>query len=66
MQFQISGMTCDGCARSVQKVIEKVPGVAKANVSLANNRADVTTTTPVQPEEIIQAIRNAGYDAEKT
>ena len=64
MKFSITGMTCDGCVRSVQNVIQRIPGVKKAEVSLKNQEADVTAEAGVNLEEVIQAVQSAGYGAQ--
>jgi len=64
MEFLITGMTCEGCAKNVQRVIEKVPGVVKADISLTQNHATVSTNTSVDPLAVVQAVKNAGYGAE--
>ena len=64
MKFSITGMTCDGCVRSVQNVIQRIPGVQKADVRLKDQEADVDTNADVSPEEVIQAVQGAGYGAQ--
>lgn len=65
MKIAISGMTCQGCADSVEKAISRIEGrnvVAQVDVtqgvaSVAYNAADT------QAHEIIAAIEEAGFDA---
>ncbi|MGQ0684733.1 heavy-metal-associated domain-containing protein [Bradyrhizobium sp.] len=39
--FKIDGMNCDGCAETIQSLIEKEPGVRMASVSFAERQARV-------------------------
>jgi copper chaperone len=39
--LKVNGMTCAGCVRSVKKVLEGVPGVRSAEVSLERAEATV-------------------------
>ena len=39
--LSITGMTCAACATRIEKNIAKVPGVQKANVNLATEKASV-------------------------
>ncbi|HWA12310.1 MAG TPA: heavy metal translocating P-type ATPase [Burkholderiales bacterium] len=59
------GMTCAACAVRIEKVLNRMPGVA-ANVNLATERAHLrfAASAPAM-REVIEAIRNAGYDAQE-
>ncbi|HDR9071176.1 TPA: heavy-metal-associated domain-containing protein, partial [Burkholderia vietnamiensis] len=41
IELDIDGMTCASCAGRVEKTLAKVPGVARASVNLATERASV-------------------------
>jgi copper chaperone CopZ len=60
--LSISGMTCGGCATTLNRVLCRVPGVTRADVDLANARARVVGTA--RPDELLDAVRRAGYGAE--
>jgi copper chaperone CopZ len=60
--LSISGMTCGGCANTLTRVLTRVPGVTRAEVDLANARAQVLGTA--RPSELLAAVRRAGYGAE--
>jgi len=62
-EFDISGMSCASCVLRVEQALEKVPGVAKAEVNLATDRARVTFFKGTSVEEIENAVRATGYDA---
>jgi Cu+-exporting ATPase len=58
----IEGMTCASCVRRVEKGLEKVPGVAAANVNLATERASVTYDPAVADLAALRtAVERAGY-----
>ncbi|MGE0173077.1 MAG: heavy metal translocating P-type ATPase [Oligoflexales bacterium] len=63
--FDILGMTCANCVRTVQKAIsEKVPGVQTAHVNLATEKAEVTyDSQKASDADIIAAVERAGYQA---
>jgi Cu+-exporting ATPase len=54
-------MTCTACARRVEKTLNKVPGV-NAYVDFASETAHVTSGTEVSREQLVQAVRDAGYE----
>ena len=57
----ITGMTCNGCATAVTRMLSRVPGVAKVEVDLAGARAAVAGTA--DPQELLHAVTAAGYGA---
>jgi copper chaperone CopZ len=64
LMLSISGMTCGGCANTLTRVLSRVPGVTRAEVDLASGRAQVLGTA--RPDEVLAAVRRAGYGAEIT
>ena len=64
LRLEIEGMTCASCVRSVEQAALRAPGVQQCDVSLTEATARVVYD-PAQSsaEDLIQAIRNAGYGA---
>lgn len=62
-QYNVTGMTCAACSARVEKAVKKVPGVVSCSVSLLTNAMGVEGTA--RPEEVIAAVKNAGYSAEE-
>lgn len=63
LKFTVTGMTCAACSARVEKVTNGVEGVDKAEVNLLAGSMVVETDHPEVSGAIIQAVRNAGYDA---
>ncbi|BFG75315.1 heavy metal translocating P-type ATPase [Paraburkholderia terrae] len=63
-ELDIQGMTCASCALRVEKALAKVPGVARASVNLATEKATVDADASVTTDSLVNAIRKAGYDAQ--
>jgi Cu+-exporting ATPase len=61
----IDGMTCASCVGRVEKAIAKVPGVVKASVNLATERADIAFSGVPNVSAVIDAVRNAGYSVDE-
>ncbi len=60
----IADMTCASCVGRVEQALERVPGVLKATVNLATERAAVQIASgALTAEVLIQAIKRAGYQA---
>lgn len=62
MQLQLQGMSCAGCARSIEKALLQVPGVERVEVNFATEIAAVNGTN-LHPQELIAAVTSAGYQA---
>jgi Cu+-exporting ATPase len=61
----VTGMSCASCVRRVERTLSKKEGVAKASVNFAAEKASVTyEPAATNPDELIGAIRDAGYDAD--
>ena len=60
----VVGMTCAACQHHVEDALRATAGVAEARVDLMAHRARVTFDPAIaQPEALVAAIRQAGYDA---
>lgn len=66
LELKIGGMSCAACAARIEKRINKMEGVAGANVNLATERASIEYDhAQVKASDIIAAVQALGYDAEK-
>ncbi len=62
IQFSVTGMTCATCSRRVEQALTKLPGVATAQVNLANEQAAVQfDPAQVSSEQLRETIEQAGY-----
>jgi Cu+-exporting ATPase len=65
VELPVTGMTCANCAMNIERTLKrKVPGVVRASVNFATERAHVKyIPTIVTIDDIIVAIEKAGYGA---
>lgn len=63
LELQIGGMTCASCAGRVERALNKVPGVQRVSVNLANERAHVELLGQPDSTPLIAAVTHAGYSA---
>ena len=57
-------MDCEGCVKSVTRMLSGLPGVQKVDVSLAEARAKVTyDPAKASVVEMRKAVERAGYQA---
>src|SRR6476661_712819 len=62
--LQITGMTCASCVRRIEKSLNKLDGVAVAQVNLATEVATVTyDPNTIEVDELVGAVTAAGYGA---
>ncbi len=61
VQISVEGMTCSGCANSVEAEITKVPGVASCDVDLEKKIATVRLINEVESSQLVAAVQTAGY-----
>ncbi|MDR1854713.1 MAG: heavy-metal-associated domain-containing protein [Azoarcus sp.] len=62
--LKIEGMSCGGCVRNVTKVLEALPGVSAAQVSLEAGSATVQyDPAKVDVAAMRAAVEGAGFDA---
>lgn len=70
--FRLQGMSCAGCARRIETLIQRVPGVVECRVNFGTEEASITyNTEETKPHKsnqqltklIQQVVSDAGYQA---
>jgi copper chaperone CopZ len=61
--LRITGMTCNGCVKHVDKALRSVPGVSAVEVSLPEQRAKVVHEDSAPVSSLVAAVESAGYSA---
>lgn len=61
--IKISGMKNEECVRAVANAIQDLPNIGHVEVSLEKGEASVEHGRFVTPDDILQCIVDAGYDA---
>ncbi len=62
--IKVGGMSCQGCVRSVTGVLQALPGVSAAEVSLERGEARVEhDADKVGVAELRRAVVDAGFEA---
>jgi len=63
LTFPVTGMTCAGCATSVESMIAAQKGVEKAEVNYATQSVKVAFQPEIiQPVNLQQYVQSVGYD----
>jgi copper chaperone len=64
VELKVEGMDCEGCVKSVTRMLTGVPGVQSVDVSLPQARAKVTyDPAKANIPAMKKAIERAGYKA---
>ena len=64
VDLKVEGMDCQGCVKSVTRMLSGVSGVQKVDVSLEEGRATVTyDPAKSNVAEMKRAVERAGYKA---
>jgi copper chaperone CopZ len=61
--IRIDGMQDEQCVRAVANAIQDLPGIGDIDVSLERGEARVEYGRFISPDDIVQAIIDAGYTA---
>lgn len=62
--IKISGMSCSHCTGSVTKALEEIPGITNIQVTLDPGQASFDAQPDVDLAQVVQTIRNLGFDPE--
>ena len=61
--LSLPGIHCVACINGVERALRNIEGVANARVNLSMKRVTVGTTLPISPEELIDTLELAGFEA---
>ena len=62
-EYQVTGMTCGHCERSVREEVGQVAGVEGIQVSAKTGLLEVTASDAIDDAQILAAVKEAGYSA---
>ncbi|ACO04873.1 MAG TPA: heavy-metal-associated domain-containing protein [Persephonella sp.] len=64
IELDISGMHCAGCAAGIEGTLRNLPGIISVSVNFATSKGYIEyDATKITKEDIIDRIRQLGYDA---
>lgn len=59
--FEVKGMSCQGCVKSVERVVSALEGVRAVIVTLEPGKVEVEGS--VDAGRVVEVIENAGFSA---
>ena len=64
VRLRVSGMTCASCVNRIERSLQKVAGVEKADVNFATEKATVTfDPARTSVDQLVAAVQKGGYGA---
>jgi copper chaperone CopZ len=62
--FEVTGMKCGGCASTISKRLESIPGVLKADVDIQSKSVKVSCTEKEKSKDVLlKTIKDLGFEA---
>ena len=62
----VAGMTCRTCEVRIQRFVGRLPNVQHVAASAVHGRVEITSSAPIPPAAVENAIRAAGYEIGRT
>jgi len=63
-QLRSRELSCPSCVAKIEKALKNVPGVQDATVHFNTGRIEVEHDEQAQPDALVKAVRDAGYEAQ--
>ena len=63
IRLEISGMTCEHCARTVEGAMQSVPGARRASARYPEGNGEAEVEDAVSARDLVGAVERAGYGA---
>lgn len=61
LDYSISGIRCSGCKETIQRAVDRIPGVEWVRVDVEARQAQVSYAAPATPQEIARVLEEMGY-----
>lgn len=62
-EYQVTGMTCEHCERSVTEEVTQIDGIDSIDVSAVTGKLIVTSSAVLDDAKVFAAVSEAGYEA---
>ncbi|WP_222917483.1 heavy metal-associated domain-containing protein [Natrinema sp. SYSU A 869] len=64
--ISVSGMSCDGCERTIESALTTLEEVSRVEADHENERVEVVVDEGITEDDLHAAIREAGYEVPGT
>ena len=62
--LRINGMTCGGCAASIQRKLEAIDGINHCEVNFTTELARIKSDSVIHPKQLIDWVRSFGFSVQ--
>lgn len=63
LEFEVAGLSCEGCEQSAEDALAKVRGVTRAEVTFATSKARLESSRRITDAEVRAALGKLGFEA---
>jgi copper chaperone CopZ len=63
-EYNVTGMSCGHCEKSVVEEVSKLAGVTSAEASAATGTLKITSENELAVSDVVAAVEEAGYTAQ--
>ncbi|HEY8425611.1 MAG TPA: cation transporter [Limnochordales bacterium] len=60
--YNVKGMSCNHCKKTVTEAISRIPGVTGVEVDLGTGQVTVTFSGELDDQKVREAVEEAGYE----
>ncbi|MFS8572457.1 MAG: copper ion binding protein [Clostridia bacterium] len=60
--YNVKGMSCNHCKKTVTEAISRIPGVTGVEVDLGTGKVTVTFSGEPDDQKVREAVEEAGYE----
>jgi copper chaperone CopZ len=64
--YAVTGMTCQGCVKSITEALSELEGVSMTEISLEAKQLTIHCTPQLSDATVVAAIEGRGYQAKRT
>ncbi len=62
-EYTVTGMTCGHCESAIRTEVGQIDGVERIDVSASTGKLVVTAQGPIDDQDVLAAVDEAGYSA---
>lgn len=61
--YQVTGMSCAHCEQAIRSELLNLDGIDAVDVDASTGRLVITASNPLDDQQVLDAVEEAGYEA---